>query len=229
MTDAIVEIAGESLSLLPERAIFWKRRSTLFVADLHFGKASSFRALGVPVPRGTTTGTLDRLDGILRRTGANRLVFLGDFLHAAEGRGAETLRVLNEWRRRHAAVEMTLVRGNHDARAGDPPKELEIRCDTAPVLDGPFVLDHHPRRSDHGYVLCGHIHPAVTLSGSARQHSRVACFWLGREIGVLPAFGEFTGFGEADVQPGDRVFAVADDAVIEVPVVQAGTHRSKPG
>jgi DNA ligase-associated metallophosphoesterase len=229
MTDAIVEIAGESLSLLPERAIFWKRRSTLFVADLHFGKASSFRALGVPVPRGTTTGTLDRLDGILRRTGANRLVFLGDFLHAAEGRGAETLRVLNEWRRRHAAVEMTLVRGNHDARAGDPPRELEIRCDTAPVLDGPFVLDHHPRRSDHGYVLCGHIQPAVTLCGSARQHSRVACFWLGREIGVLPAFGEFTGFAEADVQPGDRVFAVADDAVIEVPVVQAGTHRSKPG
>lgn len=220
MTDTTLEVAGETLSLLPEGAVYWPRESTLLVADPHFGKAASFRTLGVPVPRGTTTGTIERLDSVLRRTVARRLVFLGDFLHSAEGRGAETLRVLNEWRRNHAEVEMVLVRGNHDARAGDPPKELEIRCVTAPFPAAAFVLDHHPRPSPEGYVLCGHIHPAVTLTGAGRQHSRLACFWFGAAVGVLPAFGEFTGFAEAEVQPGDRVFVIAEGSVVPVPVVE---------
>lgn len=218
MTDLSIDVAGESLTLLPERAAFWARESMLLVADPHFGKAASFRVLGVPVPRGTTRGTLDRLDAIIRRTAARRLVFLGDFLHAAEGRGAETLRVLNEWRRTHADVEMTLVRGNHDARAGDPPREFELSSVTAPMLAAPFVLDHHPRSSAEGYVLCGHIHPAVTLSGPGRQQARLPCFWFGSWIGVLPAFGEFTGVADADVQPGDRVFVMADDSVFPVPI-----------
>jgi uncharacterized protein len=220
MIDAVVRIAGEDLTLLPERAVWWSARQTLLVADPHFGKAATFRALGVPVPRGTTTGTLSRLDSIITRHQPARLIFLGDFLHAAEGRDPETLRVLNEWRRRHAGIEMTLVRGNHDARAGDPPRELELRCVTGPHADPPFALDHHPRRSAGHYVLCGHIHPAVTLTGIGRQHSRLPCFWFAKDIGVLPAFGEFTGVAEADVQVGDQVFVVADDAVVAVPIVE---------
>lgn len=220
MSDALVRIAGEDLSLLPERAVWWQTRRTLLVADPHFGKAATFRALGVPVPRGTTTGTLGRLDAVIARVSPGRVVFLGDFLHAAEGRDPETLRVLNEWRRRHAPLEMTLVRGNHDARAGDPPSELEIHCVTGPLADGPFVLEHRPRRSADGYVLCGHIHPAVTLTGTARQHSRLPCFWFSKDVGVLPAFGEFTGVAEADVQAGDQVFVVADDAVLAVPIIE---------
>jgi DNA ligase-associated metallophosphoesterase len=218
MTDLVITVAGEDVTLLPELAVYWPRERTLFVADPHFGKAASFRALGVPVPRGTTVGTLERLDAVLHRTAALRLTFLGDFLHAREGRAPETLRVLNEWRRSHAEVEMTLVRGNHDARAGDPPRELEVRCVSAPIDAPPFVLDHHPRPSPSGYVLCGHIHPAVHLSGRGRQHARLPCFWFGERIGVLPAFGEFTGGATVDVSPSDRVYVVADDDVIEVPV-----------
>jgi uncharacterized protein len=221
MTDAVARIAGEELTLLPERAVLWTARRTLLVADPHFGKAATFRALGVPVPRGTTTGTLGRLDAVIERTAPRCLVFLGDFLHAAEGRDPETLRVLNDWRRRHDAVEMLLVRGNHDARAGDPPRDLMIKCVTGPWPDAPFVLDHHPRPSATGYVLCGHIHPAVTLTGIGRQHSRLSCFWFGNAIGVLPAFGEFTGGAEIDVRAGDQVFVVADDAVLAVPIVES--------
>jgi DNA ligase-associated metallophosphoesterase len=220
MTDAVIRVSGEDLALLPERGIWWKDRRTLLVADPHFGKAATFRALGVPVPRGTTTGTLGRLDALIDRLETQRIVFLGDFLHAAEGRDPETLRVLNEWRRSRSSIEMTLVRGNHDARAGDPPKELEIRCVSAPYPDSPFILDHKPRRSGEGYVLCGHIHPAVRLTGIGRQHSRLPCFWFGKEVGVLPAFGEFTGAADVDVQPGDQVFVVADDSVVSVPVVE---------
>jgi len=216
--DASAIVAGEALLLLPERAVYWERAGALLVADPHFGKAAAFRAGGVPVPRGTTTENLRRLDTAITRTGAQRVVFLGDFLHAREGRAPETLRVLNEWRASHAPMDMLLVRGNHDARAGDPPRELAIRCDNAPVREAPFVFAHHPATSDDGYVLCGHIHPGVWLHGAGRQFERLPCFWFGPRTAVLPAFGEFTGLASVDVIEGDRVWVVAGDEVIAVPV-----------
>jgi DNA ligase-associated metallophosphoesterase len=218
--DATADVAGERLVLLGERAAYWERARTLLVADPHFGKAAAFRAAGVLVPRGTTGETLNRLDTALSRTSAKRIVFLGDFLHAREGRAPETLAAINEWRAGHASIEMSLVRGNHDKRAGDPPAELDIRCVDGPVAEPPFVFYHHPARSDDGYVLSGHVHPAARLSGPAREHGRLPCFWFGREIGILPAFGEFTGLAMIDPAPGDQVWVIADGETIQVPSVQ---------
>jgi DNA ligase-associated metallophosphoesterase len=214
-TTATAVIRGEELVLLPELAVFWPREGTLLVADPHVGKAAAFRAAGVPVPHGTTTAGLERIDRALETTDARRIVFLGDFLHAREGRSPETLRVVAEWRARQAKIEMVLVRGNHDRRAGDPPSEVNIRCVDAPMVEAPFVFTHHPARSEDGYVLCGHVHPGVRLSGPARQSSRLPCFWFSPTTGVLPAFGDFTGLAIVDVAPEDRVWVVADDEVIE--------------
>ncbi len=214
--DAVADVAGERLVLLPERAAYWPRMRTLLVADAHFGKAAAFRAAAVPVPRGTTTGSLRRLDSAVERTGASRIVFLGDFLHAREGREPETTRVVAQWRQRHAASDMVLVRGNHDKRAGDPDPSIGIRCVDAPVNEAPFVFAHKPAVSDAGSVICGHIHPGVRLTGPGREWSRLPCFWLRPRTLVLPAFGEFTGLAEIDVAPGDRVWVVADGTVIAI-------------
>src|SRR5258706_9161580 len=129
MTDLTLTLAGETVELLPERALFWPRTRTLVVADLHWGKAATFRAAGIPIPAGTTTSDLARLNAILDRTGARRILILGDLFHAAPGRAAPTtLAMLRRWRASHANVDMLLVRGNHDRHAGDPPAELEIEC-----------------------------------------------------------------------------------------------------
>lgn len=216
MSDAVADVAGERLHLLAEHAVYWERAAMLLVADLHFGKAAAFRAAGVPVPHGTTTGTLQRLDAALARCSASHVVFLGDLLHALEGRDPGMLRALHTWRARHRDVTMTLVRGNHDARAGDLPDTLDVHHVTAPLIAAPFVLTHHPVTSDAGYVLAGHVHPAVRLIGAARERTRLPCFWFGARTGVLPAFGEFTGLGDVDPLPGDQVFVVAGDSVVRV-------------
>lgn len=213
-SDALADVAGERLVLLPERAAYWERRRTLLVADTHFGKAATFRAAGIPVPRGTTTASLARLDSALARTGATRIVFLGDFLHAREGREAETTRVVGEWRSRNAVVEMLLVRGNHDARAGDPGPEIDMACVDGPVVEPPFVFTHKPVVSDAGYVLCGHVHPGARLTGPGRERAWLPCFWFGQRTAVLPAFGEFTGLGDITAEPGDRIWIVAEGVVM---------------
>ena len=225
--DAVVDIAGERIRLLAERAAYWERTRTLLIADPHFGKAAAFRAAGVPVPRGTKTGSLSRLDAALSRTGAARIVFLGDFLHAREGREPETTRVVGEWRRRNGSIDMLLVRGNHDKRAGDPGPEIEIRCVDPPLAEPPFVFTHKPAVSDDGYVLCGHVHPAARLTGPGRETVRLPCFWARPRTMVLPAFGEFTGVAEIEVQLGDRVWVIADGVVVNVSAVQSGGSRGQ--
>jgi len=215
-TQVTADVAGERLVLCAERAVYWHGRRMLLVADPHFGKAASFRALGVRVPRGTTIGTLSRLDTLIARWAPRRLVFLGDFLHAREGRNAETFAALAAWRTSHTSIAMELVRGNHDRRAGDPPSEVGIECADGPLLEGPFALAHHPRAVATHYVLAGHVHPCVVLVGAARQRERLPCFHFGAEVGVLPSFGEFTGCAEVLPDAGDQLWVVAEGRVVSV-------------
>jgi uncharacterized protein len=188
-----VALAGTRLELLPQRAAFLPEHHTLLVADAHVGKAVSFRRLGVPVPAGTTGETLARLDAALAATAAQRIVFLGDFLHSARSLAAGTLAAVQAWRDRHAALELLLVRGNHDHHAGDPPASLRMRAVDEPFALGELRLCHHPQAVDGAYVFAGHLHPCTVLGGRALQRLRLPCFHFGPRCGVLPAFGAFTG------------------------------------
>src|SRR6476469_9316188 len=76
-----IVMAGERVALYAARALYWPRCMTLFIADLHLGKAATFRAGGVPLPRGSTAADLARLTRLIERTSAARLGVLGDFLH----------------------------------------------------------------------------------------------------------------------------------------------------
>lgn len=212
-----ISLAGEDAVLHPGGALFLPSHHVLLVADAHFGKAVSFRKLGVPVPEATTGGTLDALTAAIADTGAREVVFLGDFLHSARSHARQTLQALHEWRERHAQLRLTLVRGNHDARAGDPPGTLLMRVVDEPFRLGPFALCHHPHPVPGAYVLAGHWHPCIKVAGRAFERLRLPCFWIGDEVGVLPAFGSFTGMHRIDARPGDRIFALADGVVRALP------------
>ena len=210
-------LRGERIELLAERALHWIRERTVFVADVHLGKAAAFRAGGVPLPRGSTAADLARLSAILARTSVKRLVVLGDFLHAAAGRVAALDVSFRKWRDQHAAIDMILVRGNHDDRAGDPPPDWQVTVVDEPYPMAPFLACHFPVAPTTGYALCGHVHPGVTLRGSADQSERLPCFVLGRRRAILPAFGGFTGLARAEPMAGDRLVVVAGTRLFALP------------
>lgn len=222
-----IPLAGSELVLHPSGAALLPARGILLVADVHFGKAVSFRRLGVPVPQGTTTETLARLSAAVADTQARSIVFLGDFLHSARSHAAATLRALAAWRADNPGLALTLVRGNHDARAGDPPAALGIEVVDEPLRVGPFALCHHPEPVDGAYVLAGHWHPCISVKGRAFERLRLPCFWLGddsgslpgRAVGVLPAFGAFTGMHRIEPRAGDRIYPVAGDQVRALPAL----------
>jgi uncharacterized protein len=210
-----VQVAGETLRLLPERAAYWVAGRMLLVADPHFGKAATFRSFGVPVPHGTTDDGLGRLDAIIARLEVRRIAFLGDFLHARRGRDDATLGAVGSWRARHTTVEMLIVRGNHDRAAGDVPDALRIASVNPPLVASPFVLAHVPGVTESGYTIAGHLHPGADLVGAGRQHMRLPCFWFGARTAVMPAFGDFTGLWPVEPLPGDRVFVIAGEEIVE--------------
>jgi DNA ligase-associated metallophosphoesterase len=214
---ATVQWAGENLHLLPSHALWWPSGQTLLIADLHLGKAASYRALGQPVPGGTTRDNLARLSTLIATHRPKRLVFLGDFLHAAAGRTASVLQALRDWRELHRSLDMTLVRGNHDDRAGDPPAEVRIDVVDEPWLLGPFACCHHPQTHPTHFVLAGHLHPVCQLSGPARDAMRLPCFVSEQGQAILPAFGAFTGGHLMPAAPGRQLHAVGGDRVWAVP------------
>ncbi len=215
--DVVIELRGQTIALMPERAAWWKNTDTLLVADPHFGKSATFRAGGIPVPSGTTHEALSRLRNITARTRARRIVFLGDMLHAKAGRSDDMLASLVMWREDNRDLDLTLVRGNHDRHAGDPPGDLRINCVSAPAFIPPFVLRHEPAESVDGYTLSGHLHPGIVLTGPGLQRARLPCFWIARRTAVLPAFGSFTGLAPVQPGPEDRVFVIVEDEVLAVP------------
>lgn len=214
---ATVHWAGETLHLLPAHALWWPAGQTLFIADLHLGKAASYRALGQPVPGGTTRDNLARLGALITQHQPQRLLFLGDFLHAATGRTPSVMQTLSWWRAQHHGVAMTLVRGNHDDRAGDPPPDAGIVVEDEPWLLGPFACCHHPQKHSTHFVIAGHLHPVVRLGGPARDALRLPCFVSEPGHAILPAFGAFTGGHTLPAAPGRSFHAIGGQRVWAVP------------
>jgi len=212
-----IELAGERVLLLPQKALYWPRLELLAIADIHFGKAAAFRSFGIPVPRGTTTENLDALDALIDATGATHVLFLGDFLHARAAHAAGTQAAMLAWRVRRKDLVLTLVRGNHDQHAGDPAAVLGIDLVDEPYTVGPFSFCHHPELEDSapGYVLAGHVHPAYVLA-TRFDALRLPCFLAGPKRMILPSFGAFTGGHSVRPDIDERVWVTSGDAVHEV-------------
>ncbi|WP_242168574.1 MULTISPECIES: ligase-associated DNA damage response endonuclease PdeM [unclassified Pseudomonas] len=208
-----VTLEGEELWLLAEKAVYWPARRCLLIADAHFGKASAYRSLGQPVPQGTTTENLQRLDRLLSALPCAQVIFLGDFLHGPGSHASGTLSALRAWRERNHALALTLIRGNHDKRAGDPPADLGIEVVAEPLLMGPFALQHEPDAHASHHVLAGHVHPVYRLRGKGRQSLRLPCFQLGLQVSLLPAFGAFTGGYAVDQKDHQRIYVIGDEDV----------------
>ena len=208
-----VRLAGEELWLLPEKALYWPAQQALLIADVHFGKAAAYRRLGQPVPQGTTASNITVIDQLLAKLPCRQLIFLGDFLHGPGSHASSTLQTLAQWRARHADLPITLIRGNHDKRAGDPPQTLNIRVVPEPLLLGPFALQHEPDPHPECHVLAGHVHPVYRLNGKGRQRLRLACFRLGERVSLLPAFGAFTGGYPVEKEDSCRIFVTGDNEI----------------
>lgn len=209
-----ITFANHPLLLLPDRAIYWPARRMLLVADVHLGKAASFRAFGLPVPEGSTAKDLARLTDLLEKTRAERLIILGDLIHAKSGRQPEVVDSITAWRKSHGDIQMRLVRGNHDRNSGRIPSDWNIDEVEEPFVDDGVAFTHDRPCDEDLPTFAGHVHPSVYMSDYDGSIVTAPCFVFDERCAVLPAFGTFTGGYKIDPEPGRRLFLVAPDRVV---------------
>ena len=220
-----IVLLGQHLILIPDRALLWKDKKLLIVADPHFTKAQIFRDAGIPVPEGMTADDLKRLSFLMDQFQPSRLLFLGDLIHGRVDNAVVFAQRIDQWRRRHRDVTFLLVTGNHDLRSGVPPVQFGFQQEASEILFDPFVFSHKPIADSSFYGIAGHLHPAVTISGKGHQRETLPCFCFGPRAALLPAFGSFTGTQVICPASDDRIYVIAGDEIIEM---QDGVTKNQP-
>jgi DNA ligase-associated metallophosphoesterase len=202
--------------LLPGKAAFWREKHTLIVSDVHIGKAAHFRKAGVAIPTDVNRENLWRLTALLLDHRPQRVLILGDLVHSHHNREWDDF---IDMRRNYSSCAFTLIKGNHDVLP-------ETAYTSESILIHPSLKEDHLKfvhepatdgaATEGELEVCGHLHPAIKLRGTARQSLRLPCFWLSPIRLVMPAFGAFTGMHAVQPSAHDRVFAIAGDRVVEV-------------
>lgn len=219
MNEIRLMVAGERLELHAERAVFWRHRMCLLVADIHFGKGSVLRRAGINVPTGQTLGDLSRLDALIAHYRPAQLIVLGDLVHGAAPLDAPWIGMVSTWRQRHAEIEMILIAGNHDRHFDARLLGFDIVGDELSLP--PFLLRHAPGEVPGSYVLAGHVHPGITLHDGWRRH-RLPAFRFATGAGLLPSFGSLTGLHETPVEIGERIVAITPGGMVPLNVQSRG-------
>jgi DNA ligase-associated metallophosphoesterase len=216
-TGLAFQLLNQDLLLLTQKAIYWQQQKALIVADVHLGKVGHFRKAGIAVPRDMEQNDLAVLSDLIDEHRPEKIIFLGDLFHSDKNADWDWF-VL--WRKNFPKLEIILIRGNHDIIHDSNYIDLNVQLHHQ-LLVGPFLMLHHPLSDDAlqqatGYVLCGHIHPGVSLSGRARQHLTLPCFAFGKAQAILPSFGKFTGKVAIRSLQYDRIFAVLQNKVMAI-------------
>jgi DNA ligase-associated metallophosphoesterase len=211
-----IRLGDRSLELLPERAVWWPGQRTAVIADVHLGKDQVFRRSGVPIPSSVLDAELAALDALVARTGCERLLVLGDWVHAPPAPGDAWPETVGAWRRRHRQLDVGLVPGNHDRSLSAWLAEWRIDIRPEPYrLDG-LTLRHDLASGPVEAGMSGHLHPVAWLRRQ-RERLRLPAFARVEDHLVLPAFGRFTGGYDALDPARFELYAVAGERVVAVP------------
>jgi len=210
-------IRGEELTLHPRRAVLWPHRKTVIVADTHFGKSSFFGRHGIAVPAGSDEQDRKGLNELVQDFGAERLIILGDFLHAPIAAHSPEAQELEAWCKSLGSVHIMVIAGNHDRAA--PRVWSSIEWCEEDLLEAPFRFVHDASSrsgEDQAFTVSGHIHPVMRLRTMRKSGLRVPVFWQRPGGLVLPSFGAFTGGFPIRPAPGEHLFAVGPSAVAKM-------------
>lgn len=211
--------AGERFLLHHQRALYWPAQQTLFVADVHAGKEQTFARHGIAIPAGISESTLQRLFRLAADSAAQRLIVLGDFMHAIPGISENWLQQLSALLDAHTQLSFEVVAGNHDRYKGRTLTDPRVLWHASSLLLEGLALHHEPCEDKRGFVLSGHLHPAYRFGSARRGGIRAPVFWFRKHCAVLPAFGEFTG--GMTISPdakSDTVYITGPECVMQIPL-----------
>lgn len=211
MNTQSVQIKNQNFIMHSSGVLFWEENAMLLISDVHLGKVSHFRKYGAAVPRKAIQKNFDLMNEAIAFFRPKLLIFMGDLFHSSLNKEWQ---LFENWVA-HVDSKIILIVGNHDIISPKKYEDLDIRVASELTLNG-FLLTHHPEEREGLFNFCGHIHPAIRLTGLGRQSIRLRCFFKSENQMLLPAFGEFTGSYTMEAKKNCEVFALLGDTVLPV-------------
>jgi uncharacterized protein len=183
----VIPVPCEPILLLePDGKQDPKGKKVLVVADLHLGLEASLRKVGMHLPSQTNIRTRHILD-VLGRTGAKRLVLLGDVKHTIGGfsrqEEEELPRFFKELLSKVKSID--IVVGNHDGGLKDAlPDGIKLHQH---LVIGDVGLTHGHSWPPEDVMACqhvvmGHDHPTVLFLDELGQRHFYPCWVKGRLV-----------------------------------------------
>lgn len=206
-----VNVNNENLLLKPHGAIYWQNKQTLLIADVHLGKVSHFRKHGSAVPAHLINKNFINLDKTIKAHKVNKILFLGDLFHSFSNSEWD---YFAHWRMKYKQ-EIILIVGNHDIIDAQKYQALGIKV-VEDITLPPFYFTHYPNNDTDLINVAGHLHPGVKLKGYRKMSITSPCFYFSKKQIILPAFGVFTGKYIITPSADDKIYALANEEVIEV-------------
>lgn len=167
-------------------ALWLPASHTVLIADAHLGFGWAQRRRGELGPL-VDEIMRARIAAVLSALSPERVVLLGDIVHAPKPAPAERELIAKTLEAIAARAQLVLVRGNHDRGfASDFAGTLVERWETRGLVA--VHGDALPTRVTRRHIVAGHWHPAFNLRDAAGVPHRVPVFASSPGLTVLPAF-----------------------------------------
>jgi len=185
----------------------------LFVADIHMGIEADLKAHGIYI-KSRGKERVRRLMDCIKETDPDMLVILGDIKHRIPGTSWQELSELPYlFSNIRKLIPFYITPGNHDPGIEDFLRPDECLNKEGSILDQVGVMHGHtkPLKNLAGrLILCGHHHPALSLSDEVGIALRSPCYVIGEldnelfdntddikntRALLIPSFNELTGYG----------------------------------
>jgi uncharacterized protein len=187
--------------LTPQRVAVHLPTATAVLADLHLGYCEARQRRGDAVPTPCLDTLLEPLAFVLDHCKVQRVLIAGDLFE--DGVDPALAQAWLEWLRRHDALLVGVVPGNHDRKRVSASRGLQGHQVELPVFPGGFRLGawlvlHGDGTLPDQPVVIGHFHPSMYAAGK-----NWPCYLVGPRQIVLPAYsldarggtlGGWTGF-----------------------------------
>jgi DNA ligase-associated metallophosphoesterase len=187
VTTAAFDFHGAGLLADASGALYWPAKETLVVADLHLEKGSAFAANGTLLPPYDSRETLRRLQAVLQRHLARRVICLGDSFHDKTATGRLSPEDAATLRRLTKAHEWIWITGNHD-----PDAPADLGGIAAPEFRADRLVFRHEAATHAAGEVSGHFHPKASVPARGRAVGG-RCFVTDGDRLILPAFGTYAG------------------------------------
>ena len=206
-----IKIRDERFILTNQRAMYWPNESAIILSDLHLGKTAHFRKNCIALPSDLIEKDLERLTQIIQNYSAEKLIIVGDFLHA--GKNSE-FELFKNFKNQFEDLKIILIKGNHDRISEKNFLDLGITEIHSTYSRNNLLFSHENVRDDSNFVISGHLHPGVRLKLTTKKYQKLPCYIVTDHQLILPAFSSFTGLYTHDYFPNSKKYIIDDNFIM---------------